>query len=73
MDQAQRLALLTREFDKFDRDRNGRIDYEEFRALLESIGPQPTEEEAQLAFSIIDTEENGDVSFDEFAHWWLDN
>jgi Ca2+-binding EF-hand superfamily protein len=67
------IDALKTEFARFDKDGNGRIDYDEFVELLAAVGPRPTEEEAQLAYSVIDTNETGDVSFEEFANWWLDH
>jgi Ca2+-binding EF-hand superfamily protein len=67
------IAGLQREFASFDRDGNGRLEYAEFVELLGTVGPRPTEEEAQLAFSVIDTDHTGYVEFEEFVHWWLDH
>jgi Ca2+-binding EF-hand superfamily protein len=72
IDLRERLRDLKTAFARFDRDGNGRIDYQEFRELLDRVGPSPTEEEAQLAFTIIDDSGTGYVSFDEFVSWWLD-
>ncbi len=66
------LAELRCQFDRFDIDDNGRIDFQEFSELLEVTGPRPTEEEKQIAYTVIDTDGNGTVSFDEFISWWLD-
>ena len=66
------VSHLQQQFEQFDRDGSGRIDYNEFVELLEAVGPRPTEEEAQLAFSIIDADGDGSVGFDEFVDWWLD-
>ena len=67
------LGELRRQFDTFDVDGNGEISYEEFVSLLEAIGPRPTEEEAQLAFTVIDVENDGAVRFAEFVKWWSDS
>ena len=48
------INAIKTEFARFDKDGNGRIDYDEFVELLAAIGPRPTEEEAQLAYSVID-------------------
>lgn len=72
VDNSDDIARLQSEFARFDGDGNGRIEYEEFVELLGTVGPRPTEEEAQLAFTIIDESGTGYVSFDEFARWWLD-
>ena len=66
------VSHLKQQFEQFDRDGSGRIDYNECVGLLEAVGPRPTEEEAQLAFSIIDADGDGSVGFDEFVDWWLD-
>jgi len=69
---AANLEALKDAFAYFDRDGSGRINMEEFRQLLAAIGPSPTEEEFELAFSVADRENTGDVTFDDFIRWWLD-
>lgn len=66
------LQALRDAFDQFDQDGSGRISMEEFRQLLAAIGPSPTEEEFELAFSVADRENTGDVTFEDFISWWLD-
>lgn len=68
----ERLRELREKFEEFDISDTGNIDYSEFIRLLEAVGPSPTEEEAALAFSVIDSDGDGAVSFDEFARWWED-
>ncbi len=66
------IAELRRQFDSFDADKNGQISYEEFVNLLGAIGHDHTREEAILAFSVIDSNEDDFVSFAEFVNWWCD-
>ena len=70
--EAANLEALRDAFNQFDTDGSGRINMEEFRQLLAAIGPSPTEEEFELAFSVADRENTGDVTFEDFISWWLD-
>jgi hypothetical protein len=55
-----------------DSDRDHRINYAEFRALLENLEAGMSEEELRLGFGLIDLDGNGYISFDEFQRWWSD-
>jgi len=57
-------------FDRYDEDGNGRIDSGEFRKILESLGERLEPNVADALFGVIDTDENGEVDYDEFALWW---
>lgn len=57
-------------FDYFDVDNNGLIDFDEFAALLKVISPRSTVKQAAEGFSIIDTNSDGYVDLDEFMAWW---
>jgi calcium-binding protein CML len=72
------LALLTeadiaesrKAFDSCDRNGDGFIDQEEFRALLEDLDGETTRGECLLNFEIADTEGDGYIGFKEFVVWW---
>jgi Ca2+-binding EF-hand superfamily protein len=57
-------------FKSFDRDGSGSIDRGELSRLLEALGQQPTEDELVIALSVIDANDSGRISWDEFKAWW---
>ena len=64
---------LRRVFARFDADGDGSIDLEEFRAIIESLGENPSDEVLSLEFAAIDTNADGKVELQEFVRWWLDD
>ena len=66
----QKLAELREAFDYNDTDRDGRIDFDEFVALLNGLDADMSIPESQLGFDAIDVDGNGWVSFEEFVDWW---
>jgi calcium-binding protein CML len=65
-----KLAELRETFDYTDTDKDGRIDFDEFAALLEQLDGDMSLAECQLGFDAIDVDGNGWISFEEFADWW---
>ena len=61
---------LAEEFRYFDHDGNGRIDFDEFRALLDRLGMQRPEAVVRMAFAAIDTDADGHIDLAEFSAWW---
>lgn len=70
---AELEAELIRLFNRFDTDKSGFIDEKEFGLILDSLGYDETSEIRSLEFAAIDDDEDGRLSFREFADWWLDN
>lgn len=68
----EEVALLRESFDHFDKDGNGRIDREEFSALLAALSEDFSREEAAIGFQVIDVDHSGRISFDEFLAWWTE-
>ena len=64
------LDRLKGVFDKFDEDRNGAIDRQEFEKFLAAIGKQMTSEEIDAGFRLIDVDRSGVIEFEEFVDWW---
>jgi len=57
-------------FNKYDRNRNGTIDWDEFCLLLdELVGGMPLDEKL-LAFYLADSKQTGAITRDEFIDWW---
>ncbi|MEJ2761319.1 MAG: EF-hand domain-containing protein [Gammaproteobacteria bacterium] len=57
-------------FNRYDRDKNGTIDWDEFCLLVdELIGDMPLDEKS-LAFHLVDRNHTGMITFQEFVDWW---
>lgn len=67
----EELQELRENFDYFDADSNGVIDFDEFKKLLNALGAGMEEDEMEVGFDIIDADDNQSIEFDEFADWWL--
>lgn len=61
---------LKQAFDYSDSDRNGKIDFMEFVAMLEGLGVRVDTAQAQFGFETVDTDGDGMIDFDEFVEWW---
>jgi Ca2+-binding EF-hand superfamily protein len=57
-------------FQRYDRDRTGFIERNEFARLLEALGQMPEEDELAVALDVVDSDRTGKVSFQEFKRWW---
>lgn len=66
----EQVDKIKEDFLFFDNDKNGRIDAGEFFDLLKVLSPKVKESQAQEGFSIIDTNSDGVIDFDEFLAWW---
>lgn len=64
------LDTIKEEFVFFDKDNNGRIDQGEFFELLKVLSPKVKESQALEGFSLIDTNADDAIDFDEFLVWW---
>lgn len=64
------LYRLQGVFDKFDSDKNGSIDRDEFAQFLAAIGRTMTPEQIDAGFKQIDRDGSGVIEFDEFVDWW---
>lgn len=65
-------AELREVFDHYDRDQSGTIDRGELRVLCEALGGPISEEELSAGLAVIDVDQNGRISFKEFARWWTE-
>ena len=66
----EKLEEIRENFEYFDRNNKGYINFEEFSELLAVISPQSTTRQAAEGFSMIDTNSDGHVDLDEFVEWW---
>ena len=61
---------LVEEFAVADRDNDGRIDFEEFRLLLEGLDAQMSIEEMRIGFRDVDADRDGRIDCRELVDWW---
>jgi Ca2+-binding protein (EF-Hand superfamily) len=61
---------LIQEFAVADRDNDGRIDFEEFRLLLEGLDAGMSVDEMKIGFREVDTDRDGRIDCREFVDWW---
>ncbi len=61
---------LRENFEHFDYNGDGRIDAEEFSALMSALGADEPGMDFSLGFRAIDTDGSGLIEFDEFASWF---
>ena len=64
------LVEIKKLFDKFDLDGNETIDWEEFCNLVDELKIDISIENRTKIFDIIDSNNTGMVSFEEFAEIW---
>ncbi len=64
------LVEIKKLFDKFDLDGNETIDWEEFCNLVDELKIDISIESRTKIFDIIDSNNTGMVSFEEFAEIW---
>ncbi len=67
---SNQLKEIKDSFDFADRDGNGSIDFKEFAALLRVLSPESNVDQAGAGFSMVDTDSDGQISYDEFVDWW---
>jgi Ca2+-binding EF-hand superfamily protein len=64
-------AELRREFKRVDRNVDGRIDFAEFKDLLEGLGAGMNQHVMQIGFHAVDADKDGLIDLQEFSDWWL--
>jgi len=57
-------------FEKFDTDKTGYLDQNEFQLLCRNMGYAVSQHECQLALKTLDLDGNGQLSLSEFKKWW---
>jgi Ca2+-binding EF-hand superfamily protein len=63
-------AELLYDFHVHDRNRDGRIDYPEFKELLVRLDERLQVAEMRAGFCDIDVDRDGLIDFSEFISWW---
>lgn len=64
------IARLREDYDSFDSNKDGLMEYEEFVRFLEALNAGMSSAECRLGFSEIDTDHDGVIEFEEFCDWW---
>ena len=67
---ADQIEELRASFNGFDSNNDGRIQLDEFSALLKNLKAEMSAEEVKLGFVELDTDKDGVISFEEFVAWW---
>lgn len=65
-----RCRELKEEFVQADKDRDGRIDFEDFKLLMQGLEAGMSATELRIGFREIDTDADGLIDFREFSDWW---
>lgn len=68
----ERLEELKEDFLYADTDKDGRIEFAEFRTLLEELEAGMSMEELRTGFREIDTDRDGRIDLREFVAWWTE-
>lgn len=61
---------LMQDFASVDQDHDGRIDYQEFKALMVALQADMSEDELRIGFHEIDADRDGRIDAREFIDWW---
>ena len=67
---AGELEQFRKIFNKYDKNGNGNIDWDEFCLLIDEMVGDMSIEDKSLAFHLVDTNHTGMISFEEFIAWW---
>jgi len=59
-------------FKKYDKDHSGSIDASELRAVMDDLGIELDDEQADRVYRAVDKDNSGQIDIDEFAAWWHD-
>lgn len=63
-------SALQREFVLVDKDRDGRVDLQEFKELMNGLDAGMSDYEMQIGFREIDINKDGRIDCEEFIAWW---
>jgi Ca2+-binding EF-hand superfamily protein len=69
----EELDELRETFDYNDRDGDGRIQADEFAAMLDELEADMTPKDIEIGFQDIDTNDDGLIDFSEFVDWWTED
>jgi Ca2+-binding EF-hand superfamily protein len=69
----EELDELREAFDYNDRDSDGRIQLDEFAAMLDELEADMSPNDVEIGFKDIDTNDDGLIDFTEFVAWWAED
>jgi Ca2+-binding EF-hand superfamily protein len=69
----EELDELREAFDYNDRDGDGRMQVDEFSAMLDELEAEMTPKDIEIGFKDIDTNDDGLIDFGEFVAWWTED
>jgi Ca2+-binding EF-hand superfamily protein len=69
----EELDELREAFDYNDRDSDGRIQLDEFAAMLDELEADMSQNDVEIGFKDIDTNDDGLIDFTEFVAWWAED
>jgi len=69
----EELDELREAIDYNDRDSDGRIQLDEFSAMLDELEADLSSGEVEIGFKDIDTNDDGLIDFQEFVAWWAED
>lgn len=61
---------LREDFEFFDQDGDGLLEFSEFTEFMDGLGADMTGEECRIGFEEIDSNRDGRIQFGEFLEWW---
>ena len=68
---SRQLRQLRWAFNVLDEDCSGTLEGNELEGLIQLVGDNPTQNEAKDLLAWLDTDGDGEISFEEFARaWW---
>ena len=69
----EELDELREAFDYNDRDGDGRMQVDEFSAMLDELEAEMSDSDVEIGFKDIDTNDDGLIDFDDFLAWWTED
>ena len=67
------LEELRESFEYHDTDADGKIQLDEFIAMMNALDEEISSAEARTGFAEIDTNDDGLIDFEEFVDWWRED
>jgi calmodulin len=67
----EQIAEFKDVFDHFDKNKNGSLNFLEFRGVLQSLGKDPKDEEVKRTMEVLDKDKSGKLKFDEFLTYMV--
>lgn len=61
---------LRTQFHECDVENSGTLSMAEFKTMVESMGTTLSTREAEAAFMHLNRQDNGELSYEDFAYWW---